>query len=147
MFVAYTASSVSKTDSTKQIHGNVIIDATPTVDSNHIQYSVVAFQFVMDALQFSGSGPTAGNLMIARMPNGNIGEIGSTWTLGAWHAAGDGLGFFTVDNTKYGVEPLPWERLAPRILLGCDGDVNGGPFQPGGNILLYWNPLFLIPHP
>ena len=146
MFVAYTASSVSKTDPSKQIHGDVIINATPTVDPNHIQYSVVAFQFVLDNLQFSGAGAAAGNLNIARMPNGDLGEIGSAWTLGAWHAAGDGLGFFHVDNAKYDVKAPQWEHLPPRILLGCDGDVNGGPFQPGGNILLYWNPLFLIPH-
>ena len=59
MFVAYTASSVSKTDPSKQFHGDVIINATPTVDPNHIQYSVVAFQFVLDNLQFSGSGAAA----------------------------------------------------------------------------------------
>lgn len=147
MFVAYTASSVSKANTTQQVHGNVIISATPVAAPTQIQYSIVSFQFVLNNLEFSGSGANAGKLNLALKPNGEIGEIASSWALGVWHATGDGLGFFHVDNTKYDVKADLWMHLPPRILLGCNGSVTGGPFQPGGSILLYWNPLFEITHP
>ena len=88
---------MSATAPNKQLNGN-IIKATPDVTPAHIQYSVVSFQFVLDTLEFSGSGDTAGRLTLARKPNGNIGETGSSRALGVWHDGGDGLGFFHADG-------------------------------------------------
>jgi hypothetical protein len=153
MYVSYTAVSVNKTATTQVIHGNVVIDSKPEITTAHVKFTIVAYQFFCNGQTFAASGPNSGNINLLRNPSGAIDPFPSGWQMGAWHDAGDGLVFFHADGTSY-IPPAPqpqvgtvhdFQHLAPRILLGCDGNVTGGPFQPGGNITLVWNPLFLLP--